>query len=58
METRKFNDLELETIINRTVDLVATNGDKEFFRAALYLRADASTSSADFSAFIAKVLKF
>lgn len=53
----KFNQLQLETIINKTVDLIAADEDKEFFKGVLWIRAQESKTSAEFSSFIANLLK-
>lgn len=52
----KFNNLQIEDIINKTVDLIARDKDKDFFRGILRIKADESKSSAEFSNFIARLL--
>lgn len=52
----KFNAQQIEAIVDRVVPLIAKPEDHEFFRGVLYVRAEASGSSADFSAFISKLL--
>ena len=52
----KFDALQIETIINRIVPLIAAPADHEFFRGVLHIRAQESKSSADFATFIHKLL--
>ena len=52
----KFDGLQIEAIIDKVVPLIAAPEDHEFFRGVLFVCAEASRSSADFSAFIAKLL--
>jgi hypothetical protein len=52
----KFNSLQIEDIINKTVDLIAADEDKEFFKGVLRIKADEAKSSAEFSNFITKLL--
>lgn len=53
---QKFNGMQIEAIIDRVVPLIAAPADHEFFRGVLHIRAEASKSSADFSAFVHKLL--
>ena len=52
----KLNPLQIETIINKLVPLIAAPEDHEFFRGVLQIKAE-NSSSAVFSAFVAKLLK-
>jgi len=56
-QIEKFDAGQIEAIIDRVVPLIAAPEDQEFFRGILHIRAEESTSSADFSCFIAKLLK-
>ena len=53
----KFTDEQVKAIIDKVVPLIASPADHEFFRGVLYVRAEASTSSADFASFVSKLLK-
>lgn len=55
--TEKFNAAQIESIIDKVVPLVAAPEDHGFFRGVLYCKADSCGSSAEFTAFIAKLLK-
>lgn len=55
--TAKFDALQIETIIDKVVPIVAAEQDYEFFRGVLFCKAESCTSSAEFSSFIAKLLK-
>lgn len=55
-QAHKFNGMQIENIIDKVVPLIADPKDHEFFRGVLYCKAEDS-SSAEFSAFIAKLLK-
>ena len=54
--TVKLNDLQIETIIDKIVPLIADVKDHEFFRAILRIKAEESSSTA-FAAFIGKMMK-
>ena len=53
----RFTDAQVEEIIDRVVPLIAEEADYPFFRGVLWLRAEAATSSADFSSFVATLLR-
>ena len=53
----KFDALQVENIINKVVPLIAAPEDESFFRGVLFCKADSCNSSAEFSAFIAKLLR-
>lgn len=56
MIPQKFDSQQLESIIGRVVPLVAEPEDHNYFRGVLYAKADSCESSAEFAAFIAKLL--
>jgi hypothetical protein len=51
-----FNPLQIETIINKVVPLIAAPEDHEFFRGVLFVKAENSTSG-QFSLFVNKLMK-
>lgn len=53
----RFTDAQVEEIIDRVVPLIAEEAYYPFFRGVLRLRAEAATSSADFSSFVATLLR-
>jgi len=53
---QKFDALQIETIINRTTDLICAEKDKEFFRGMLQIVALESPSSIHFTIFVTKLL--
>jgi hypothetical protein len=53
----KFDAAQIEAIIDKVLPVVAAPEDHEFFRGVLWLRAEASPSSAEFSAFVARLLR-
>jgi hypothetical protein len=55
-EKFKFNDLQIESIIDRLVPLVAAPEDHEFFRGVLRIKAEACTSG-HFAHFVNELLK-
>ncbi len=55
-QAEKFDAMQIESIIDRVVPLIAAPEDQEFFRGVLHIRAEESSSSADFTSFIAKLL--
>jgi hypothetical protein len=52
----QMNALQIETIIDKIVPLIAEPNDYDFFRGVLFCKAE-SCNSAQFSAFCAKLLK-
>lgn len=50
----KLNSLQIETILNKLVPLVAKQEDHEFFRGVLALKAENSTS-VEFAQFVKKL---
>jgi hypothetical protein len=55
MKQAKFDSLQIETIIDKVVPMVAEPSDYEFFRGVLHCEAESCSSAAEFSAFIAKM---
>lgn len=53
----KFNSAQIEAIIDKVVPLLADKKDYEFFRGVLFIKAESCKSSAEFSEFIAKLLR-
>lgn len=56
MKHFKFDDIQIEAIIDRLVPLIAAPEDHEFFRGVLRLKAEES-SSGQFAAFVNTLLK-
>ena len=56
-ENFKFTEEQVESLIKQLVPVVAEPKDYEFFSGVIRLRAQASTSSADFAYFIAKLIR-
>jgi hypothetical protein len=52
-----FNPQQIEEIIDRIVPLIAEPKDYEFFKGVLFCKLESCNSSAEASAFIAKLLK-
>lgn len=52
----KFDALQIESILDRLVPLIAKPEDQGFFRGVLRIYADASTSG-EFALFVNKLLK-
>lgn len=52
-----FDAAQIENIINKVVPLVVEPEDHEFFKGALYCKAESCKSSTEFSYFISKMLK-
>ena len=55
-KAHKLTDLQIETILDRLVPLVAAPEDQEFFRGVLRLKAE-SCSSGHFAHFVNGLLK-
>jgi len=56
-DTFKFNSMQIESIINSVVPLIAEKKDYGFFKGILHVKADSCKSSSEFSYFISKLLK-
>ena len=52
-----LNPAQIENIVDRIVPLIADPDDYEFFKGVLFCKLESCTSSAEASAFIAKLLK-
>ncbi len=52
----KFNAEEVESLINKVVPIVAAEEDYDFFKGALWCKAQ-ECNSAEFSVFISNMLK-
>lgn len=52
----KLNALQIESILDKLVPLIADEKDHEFFRGVLQIKAEIC-SSADFTVFVNKLLK-
>lgn len=52
----KLDAMQIESILDKLVPMIAKPEDHDFFRAILGIKAEESTS-ADFSLFIAKLLR-
>ena len=52
----KLTPLQIETIIDKLVPLIAAPEDQEFFRAVLRIKADESTSG-EFAYFVNRLFK-
>lgn len=55
-QAQKFNPAQIENIIDKIVPLIADPADHEFFKGVLFVKAE-NSNSAEFSAFVAKLLK-
>ena len=53
----KFDPMQIESIIDKVVPLVAEEKDHEFFRGVLFCKAESCGSSGEFSLFISNLLK-
>jgi len=53
----KLNPEHIENIVDRVVPIIAAPDDHEFFKAVLFCKLESCGSSAEASAFIAKLLK-
>ena len=53
---QKFNAMQIEEIVDRVVPLIAEPEDHEFFKGVLFCKLESCTSSAQASAFVAKLL--
>lgn len=51
-----LNAMQIEEIVDRVVPLIAAPEDHEFFKGVLFCKLESCTSSAQASAFIAKML--
>jgi hypothetical protein len=51
-----LNPMQIEEIVDRVVPLIAKPEDHEFFKGVLFCKLESCTSSAEASAFIAKLL--
>ena len=52
-----LNPAQIENIVDRIVPLIAAPADHEFFKGVLFCKLESCASSAEASAFIAKLLK-
>lgn len=52
----KLNPLQIESILDRLVPLIADKQDHDFFRGVLQIKAE-NCSSAEFTMFVNKLLK-
>ena len=53
----KLNLAQIEEIVDRIVPLIADPADHEFFKGVLFCKLESCGSSAEASAFVAKLLK-
>ena len=53
----KLNPQQIEEIVDRVVPLISEPEDHAFFKGVLFCKLDSCASSAEASAFIAKLLK-
>lgn len=56
MQAHKLNNMQIESIIDRIVPLIANPEDQGFFRAILRIKAESCTSS-HFAHFVNNILK-
>jgi len=52
----KFTEMQVESIIDKLVPLIALKEDSEFFRGVLFCKAESCRSSAEFSVFVNDLL--
>ena len=52
----KLNPMQIESIIDKLVPLIAAPSDYEFFRGILFIKAENSSASS-FGAFVSKLLE-
>ena len=53
----KLNPEQIENIVDRVVPLIANPEDHDFFKGVLFCKLESCASSAEATAFIAKLLK-
>lgn len=53
----KLSDMQIESIVERVVPLIAAPADHEFFRELLYIKLESCKTSAAAAAFISSLLK-